>query len=1147
MSLFAHLSVHTEFSIVDSVLRIEDLVDNCQARDIFAVAITDYANLFGFWQFQRQVKAGGIKPIFGIDLRLMDGEHQDRINVLAKNSNGWANLRKLMTCAYLKSTEHGCITFDHLAQYSDDLIVLSGGTHGQLGRLLTGGLMESAEQQLTEWHELLGDRFYIELNRTGNDHEEEYISHAVQLATDHKIPLVATNDVRFLNAADYDGHEARFCIAHKQTIGDGSHELRYRPQQYLKSASEMAKLFQDLPDAVENAVEIAYRCTVDLPSQFHLPQFKTERTGTPDELIDTITHEKLDEVLTLKEERGITDVDRKTYRERLDTELEVIKAMGFSGYFLIVGDFVMWAKRHAIPVGPGRGSGSASLVAYVLGIIDIDPIKFDLMFERLLNTERVSMPDFDIDFCMNRRGEVIDYVTNLYGRNQVAQIVSFNRYGSKTAVRDVTRVLGKPHSLGDRIAKLIPVQGVTPMSLRDAVRKVKELKHMLASQEEVTEIIEIAQKVEGLVKTTGRHAAGVVIAPTDLDEYVPVYTESASDDVLTQLDKQDVEDLGLVKFDFLGLKTVTAIAGACASINENLAADAPFDILGIPLDDQKVFASLQDGHTTGIFQLESVGMRQKLKELKPTSLEDIIALQALFRPGPLDSGITDQYIRRKNGMETVKYEHPIIEKVLSKTYGLMVYQEDVMNLARELAGFSMGHADTLRQAMGKKDESVMMKLQSEFIAGCVANEVSEKSAKQIYEDMLKFSRYAFNRAHAASYGLVAYQTAYLRTYYPAEYLASLASCEMDQSAAKTVVEEGRRLGVSVFGPSVNDSVYPFVGRENRVIVGLGGIKQLEEKVAKRIIDARGGQPYESFMDLCLRANLLRKNRTDLEKLIHAGALDCLSPQKSANAARAEFLASLNTVTHTAEQEAERTASGQLDIFGSDESSEISLVIPEVPPLSDRELYVLEESALNFFISGHPLNTVRNELKHLCSHQDLTSVQLCPLGKNYSVAGIVKRVKTSDTRSGKRLTRIQLEDEHGHFEFALFNDDEKLPEFETGEIAIAVFKVQKDKGSDEKRVRTSKIYPLSTRRCEKRAEIEIDVRTDRSSNTFVRELREILSDYRFPGCKVVVQVHLNGHVGRYELGDDWRVNPVAPLMERLYQAFGSQSVKLTYRP
>jgi len=1148
MNSFAHLSVHTEFSIIDSVLCIEELAANCKNRDIFAIAITDYANLFGFWQFQHQLKAAGIKPIFGVDLKIIDGEHRDRINLLAKSPQGWANLRKLMTVAYLHSGEHGCIEVEHLQKHAEDLIVLSGGTQGQIGRLLLEGSFDEAEQQAKALKSLYGDHFYLELHRTRRDYEEEYASHVIPLAAEQKVPLVATNDVRFLNADDFSGHEARFCIAHKQTIGDDSHDIRYSSEQYLKSASEMAELFRDLPDALENAVEIAYRCTVDVPSKFQLPQFKTERAGTPDELITSISHERLDKMLDAREERGNPVDDREVYIERLNTELDVIKEMGFSGYFLIVGDFVTWAKNNTIPVGPGRGSGSASLVAYVLGIIDIDPIQFDLMFERLLNTERVSMPDFDIDFCMNRRGEVIDYVTDLYGRNQVAQIVSFNRFGSKTAVRDVTRVLGKPFGLGDRIAKLIPLQGVTPLSLEEAVSKVKELKHMLASQEEVTEIIELAKKVEGLVKTTGRHAAGVVIAPTEMDEYVPVYTETPAGDVLTQLDKQDVEALGLVKFDFLGLKTVTAIDGACALINANSRSseDPPIHILDISLDDPKVFASLQEGHTTGIFQLESSGMRQKVKELKPTNLEDIIALQALYRPGPLDTGVTDSYIRRKNKLEKVKFDHPIMEKVLAKTYGLMVYQEDVMNLARELAGFSMGHADVLRQAMGKKNEDAMLKLETEFVDGCLANGVRETTAKKIYADMRKFAGYAFNRAHAASYALVAYQTAYLRTHYPAEYLASLASCETETNTVKSLVDECRRLGVLVQNPSVNESEYHFLGSQNSIIVGLRAITQLEEKVAKRIIEARKERPYQSLMDLCVRARLLRKNKTDLERLIYAGALDCLEPEKPANVARAELLASIDTFTHAAEQAAERDADRQIDMFGTDETSSISIVIPKVPRLPDHEMFVHEESTLGFFLSGHPLDSVRSELLHLCSRHDLTTIRSAnSYGTTSTVAGIVKRVRNSETRSGKRLTRILLEDEHGGFEFAIFDDSGKIPEFEIGEIAIAFFKVQKEKGSDELNVRTSRMCSISERRCEKHAEIEIDVDQDSSNNTFVRDLREVLMDYRFAGCTVRVNVQRNGCVGRFELGEEWRVNPTASLMERLYQTFGIQAVRITY--
>ena len=570
MKSFAHLSLHTEYSIIDSVVRIDRLADRCKAHKISAVGLTDLTNLFACWQFQRKLRSRGIKPIFGADVRVLDGgEHPDRLLLLAKDQSGLRNLFKLMTSAYTKYEIHGCITPLQLSELSDGLIALSGGSQGKIGRLLANSNIAGATQAAKELSEAYPNRFYLELTRTGRAHEEAYITHAVEISQELQIPLVATNDVRFIDEADYSAHETRYCVAHKQRIGSGAHEKLYSSQQYLRSPKEMSELFEDLPDALENAIEIAKRCTVEIPSGLYLPQFRTERKGTPEELIDAIAHERLNTVLDKYEAENKSFSDRETYVNRLRTELEVIKQMGFAGYFLIVGDIVSWAKNQEIPVGPGRGSGAASLVAYVLGIVDIDPIAYELMFERLLNPERVSLPDFDIDFCMNRRNEVIEYVTELYGRASVAQIVSFNTFGSKIAVKDAARALGKPRGLAEKIAQLIPIRGVQPIPIAEAIAEVRELENLVRSDPEAKLIVQRGMEVEGLVRNRGKHAGGVVIAPDDLDGYVPIYTETSESEWVTQLDKKDVEELGLVKFDFLGLKTLTVISMALDHINSN--------------------------------------------------------------------------------------------------------------------------------------------------------------------------------------------------------------------------------------------------------------------------------------------------------------------------------------------------------------------------------------------------------------------------------------------------------------------------------------------------------------------------------------------------------------------------------------------------
>lgn len=1149
MKSFAHLSLHTEYSIVDSVVRIDRLAERCKARKIFAVALTDLTNLFACWQFQHKLRAKGVKPIFGTDVRVLDGvENQDRLLLLAKDQDGLRNLYKLMTIAYTKYEVHGCITMQQLTSLADGLIALSGGIQGKVGRLVANSDIKGAAQAAMELSQVFSNRFYLELNRTGWDQEEAYITHAVDLAQELQIPLVATNDIRFVDKSDYSAHETRYCVAHKQRIGNGEHEKFYSEQQYLRSLKEMSEVFKDLPDALENANEIAKRCTVEIPSGRYLPQFRTERQGTPEELIDEIAHERLNTVLEADEIATKQISDRDVYINRLRGELEVIKQMGFAGYFLIVGDIVSWAKQQKIPVGPGRGSGAASLVAYVLGIVDIDPIKYELMFERLLNPERVSLPDFDIDFCMNRRNEVIEYVTNLYGRASVAQIVSFNTFGSKVAVRDAARALGKPRRLAEKIANLIPLRGVQPIPIAEAFAEVSELATMLRSDPDVETIMQRGMEVEGLVRNRGKHAGGVVIAPDDLDQYVPIYTESSESESVTQLDKKDVEELGLVKFDFLGLKTMTVIAMALDRINveRNRQKQEPLSPMALPMDDEKVFESLHDGETTGIFQLESIGMRQKVKDLNPTDLEDLIALLALFRPGPLDTGVTDRYIRRKNKLEDVKYLHPIHEKVLSKTFGLMVYQEDVMNLARELAGFSMGEADKLRSAMGKKNEAEMLELQPKFIEGCVQNGVRKAVALEIYEDMRKFARYAFNRAHTVGYAIVAYQTAYLKHYYPAEFLAALASCESERDTIKLFMDEAKRLDLKIVPPSINESEWDFVGHKDKITVGFAAVRGIAREEAQRIVKARSTGPFTSLFDFCERADFHRRNRNLLVSLIHAGALDCVEEQKPISKKRAEFLAQVNTATHAVEQRAEREKQKLGDLFGASDDGGNTLPVPDAEPIALRKLLFDEGKTLGFYVSGHPIEEYRPELQKLCSHQNLTSIDKVSPDQTRTVAGMVKEARVSETRSGKKVTRIQVEDEHGSKELSLFAENTMTRDLpKAGEIVVAYFSVKVERKTKDKRVQTTKIATISKIRNENHATVEIDMQDQIEKSDLVRVLLDTLRAWRANECSVRVNCAIEGGSTQLELSPEWNVCATPELMDELKNQFGSDSVRVAY--
>lgn len=1144
MTQFAHLSLHTEYSIDDSLIRVRDLAENTLERGMQAVAVTDKGNLFALWKFQVEMRRKGVKPIFGADMRVFfNSEIQDRVILLAKSEKGLNSLRKLMTAAYTNSDSHSYITKECLFAYHDDLIVLSGGARGNIGRLLLKGDATQAEQVATQYLERFGDRFYIEVVRTNREQEDAYIASVLPLADSLRIPLVATNDVCFMNSSDFGVHETRYCIAHRERVGSGSHDQLYSAEQYLRSPREMQDRFADLADAVDNAAEIAVRCTTQVKAGRYLPAYKSERTETPEELLDAFAVEALESALARYESIGRTYDDRSVYETRLKTELDIIKSMGFAGYFLIVMDFVRWAKDRDIPVGPGRGSGAASLVAYVLGITEIDPIEHRLMFERLLNPERVSLPDFDIDFCIHRRNEVIQYVTAHYGKESVGQIVTFGSLAAKAVIRDVARVHGKPYSLGERISSYVsPRPGTT---LTQTLHDVPELSQQMQSDAEVREVVNRALELEGLVRNVGSHPGGTVITPGKLDEIVPIYTDAPNGDLKSQFDKQDVEDIGLVKFDFLGLKTVTAIAEACEAANVSRVpkGEPPLRPSEFPLDDKAVFEMLHEAHSVGVFQLESRGMRRVLVDLRPDSLEDLTALVALYRPGPMQ--FVDQFVRRKHGKESTEYQHPLLESVLAKTYGVMVYQEDVMTVARELAGFSLGDSDNLRRAMGKKDESVMIEYKEKFIQGCVENGVSKSIATSIFEYMQPFAQYAFNRAHAVGYALVAYQTAYLKRHYPAEYLAALATCDIgDAKTMCELVDEARRMGLEVVGPSVNESKYGFKGSDGRIVVGFGAIKGLPKTHIRSIEEAQQDGPFESLMDLCVRAEFERRQQKVLESMIDCGCMDCLVEEDSIGHARPKLKTQLNAALSVAEERKAQASQPFDDLLGSSNDSPEPIAQPSYQPMRIEDALAEERACLGFFVSGHPMSHFRAELKTECTIHDVT--KLLQARDNQVVAGIVRSIRRRDTRSGRKMLDIVLEDEHGVLEFGMFDDDgstmDEVPR--DGDFAVVECRVVRDK-NDHTAVRARSIHSIEEFRIRRKARIEIDVTRNGGQQQVLDRLQHELSDPPRRGCAIVVNYKNEGYSTPIVLDQKWRVRPSRELLERLEQDVGLDSVRVAY--
>ncbi|HEX5125096.1 MAG TPA: DNA polymerase III subunit alpha, partial [Rhodanobacteraceae bacterium] len=838
---FIHLHVHSEYSLTDSTIRVGDLVDASVRAGMPAVALTDQSNLFALVKFYKAAEAAGIKPIAGCDLWVghrEDRAQPQRLTVLCQNREGYLNLSRLLSRAYAEG-RHGeiaIVDIDWLDHANAGLIALAG-RESEIGRLLIGGRDDYARARAERMRARFPDRFYLEVSRTHRPNEDVFLDGALALGETLDLPIVATNDVRFLTRDDFEAHEARVCIHAGRVLADPKRPREYSPEQYLKTPDEMAALFSDLPELIENSVELAKRCNLELSfGKYFLPAFPVPEEHTLDSFIRTNARAGLiDRLAKHPPAAGFT---REDYDTRLDLEVDVIVQMGFPGYFLIVADFINWAKQHDIPVGPGRGSGAGSLVAYALGITDLDPLRYDLLFERFLNPERVSLPDFDVDFCMDRRDEVIDYVAGKYGRDRVSQIITYGTMAAKAVLRDTGRVLGMPYGQVDRIAKLLPKMPLD-LSLEDALgrsekshkepdRVVSEFKQLYATDEEVKELVDLALKLEDLTRNAGKHAGGVVIAPGPLSDYAPLFSEGGGDGLVTQFDKDDVEAVGLVKFDFLGLRTLTIIDWAVKAINAKRATrgEAPIDIATLPMDDAASYALLKRCQTTAVFQLESRGMRDLVKKLQPDNFEDVIALVALFRPGPLQSGMVDDFIARKHGRAEVSYPHALLEPILKPTYGVIVYQEQVMQIAQVLAGYSLGGADLLRRAMGKKKPEEMAKQRVTFEDGASKNAIEPRLASSIFDLMEKFAEYGFNKSHSAAYALVAYQTAWLKAHYPAEFMAAVLSADMDNTdKVVNFLAEARAMQLVVQPPDINASNYMFEARDDRTIVyGLGAVK-----------------------------------------------------------------------------------------------------------------------------------------------------------------------------------------------------------------------------------------------------------------------------------------------------------------------------------
>ena len=1144
---FVHLSLHSEYSLTDSVLRVDELVDAVRGAGMPAVAVTDAGNLFALVKFYQAAQAAGIKPIAGADITLWDqadGSAASRLLLLCQDRNGYLNLSRILSRAYVDGQRAGRpgILRDWLIGHSEGLIALSGGLGGDVGQALAAGAPDRAAQLLADWQALFPNRYYLELTRTGRSGEEAYVAAAVELALATGTPVVASNDVRFLATPDFEAHEARVCIAEGRVLNDPRRPRPFSDQQYLRTPQEMAALFADLPEALENTLAIAQRCNLELTlGEPMLPAFPAPGRISAEQHLANEAGAGLEALL----KRALADespLAADLYRERLAIELGVINGMGFAGYFLIVADFIAWARANGVPVGPGRGSGAGSLVAYVLDITRIDPISNDLLFERFLNPERKSLPDFDVDFCMDGRDRVIDYVAARYGRDRVSQIITYGSMAAKAVVRDVGRVLGLPYGFVDSIAKLIPFElGIT---LDKALAQEAALRARYEAEDDVRTLIDLAKSLEGLARNAGKHAGGVVIAPGPLTDFVPLFCEAGGGSPVTQFDKDDVEAIGLVKFDFLGLRTLTIIAGAIRTLAQRDPAFASFDIDRMPLGDAEAYALLRRCETTAVFQLESRGMRDLIRRLQPDCFDDVVALVALYRPGPLQSGMVDDFIDRKHGRARPDYLEPRLEPVLRPTYGVILYQEQVMQIAQVLAGYSLGQADLLRRAMGKKKPEEMAKQRAGFVDGAVANGVSALRAGEIFDLMEKFAGYGFNKSHSAAYALLSYQTAWLKAHHPAAFMAAVLSADMDHTdKVVTLIDECRRMNLTLLPPDINRGRYAFtVTDEGAILYGLGAVKGVGEAAIEAIVETRtAGGPFANLFDFCRRIDPRRVNKRAAEALIRVGAFDPFTDH------RASLLATLSPAYTLAEQESRAADAGQNDMFGATSSQTDPAATPDLadcPRWSTAERLTAERESLGLWLSGHPIEAYETELQRLVDCR-LTDVQRFE-GRNVRIAGLVVGSRTLS--KGRRMTFVTLDDRTARLDVTLF--DEQLasaPDLLVRDRLLVVEgAVSVDEFNGGYRIRADKALPLPAARAGRGASLWCELDTSQAATDLPARLADVLGTFRGP-CPVLLDCHGAGARGLLRVGPGLQVRAEDALIDRLRALPGIATVEFRYDP
>jgi DNA polymerase III subunit alpha len=1169
MSEFTHLHLHTQYSLLDGAIRVKDLFPKVHELGMDTVAVTDHGNMFGAIDLYTAAKKYGIKLIFGCETYVAATDRKDRTNrrsyhlvLLAKDKLGYKNLSYLNSMGYLEGFYYNPrIDKQILREHSAGLIGMSACLGGEVAQTLSRQGRDEAEKVALEYKDIFGaGDFYLEMMGNGLPEQQELNDELRRMSAKLGIPLVATNDCHYVNREDAHAHEILLSIQTGKTTSDDK-RLRHTVDSYfLKSRADMEVDFKDVPQALESTVEIARRCNVELDlGETLLPTYKVPEGHSIESYFEAVVMDGLERRFREMAERG-QKFDPDQYRERCRHEMAVIKTMNFPGYFLIVWDFINWAKEHRIPVGPGRGSGAGSLVAYAMRITDIDPIEFKLLFERFLNPERVSMPDFDVDFCMNRRDEVIEYVKHKYGKNHVGQIATFHQLKARGVIRDIARVMELPYAEADKLAKLVPdpVAGKSP-PVREAIEQEPELKRLYQEDPKMRELLDVASSLEGLNRHVGMHAAGVVIAEKPLWEYVPCF-KGQNDEIVTQFAMKEVEKAGLVKFDFLGLKTLTVIHTAVRLINEQRAAagEPAFEIEKIPMDDAGVYRMISRGDTTGVFQLESSGFREILTKLKPDQLEDIVAAVALYRPGPLEGGMVDDFIERKHGRKKVEYPHPDLEPVLRDTYGVIVYQEQVMQIAQVLAGYSLGSADLLRRAMGKKIKEVMDKEKDGFVAGAVNRGVDRKLAEQVFDLIAFFAGYGFNRSHSAAYAWVSYQTAYLKHHFPHEFMAGLMSCDQDNTDnIVKFIAEARSMGLTVERPDVNESASDFtvVGRDAGKVIrfGLGAVKGVGQGAVDSIIESRDREgPFLSIFDFCRRVDSQRANRRVIEALVKSGAFDSLGKDQGVH--RAGHFAAIDGAMERGAQDQRDRRSGQTSLFGllepvvEDRGSAPREVYPAVEEWTPKQRLAFEKEALGFYISGHPLDRYRDELARYADAGTTDFVEARRGAGPARVGGVVSAYRERPTRKGDgKLAFFQLEDATGQLEVVVFPKTfEKVRHVLVSDEPILCTGKVVDEGEGGQhawKMLLEEATPLAELRL-KTTRVDIRLNADAVTPEQIDSLKAILAGSRGT-CTTVLRLELPQRSETVLwLGETWKVSPSDEFLARIERLFGAPVAMLS---